>query len=1001
MNLIDAAGTRQRGCRRAVRVSNLRQQTQGSLGRKASPRPSLCSVFALALIGAPAGAAVVIDHTLSAGGALAGPSYQVTANLGRQVGSNLFFSFSQFNLLQGESATFSGPGSVSRIISRVTSGQASSIDGQMNSTISGADLYFINPAGVMFGPDATVNISGSFYVSSAHYLKLADGGRFDAANPSASSLTSAAPEAFGFLGGQGSISFQGSQIVMQPGAALSVIGGDVTLNGALLSAPGGSVNIASTDAMDEVSLSASGAASGCPLSGNITLSNGALVSANSAGNLASGAIFVGGGTLTLNASAIGSENDSDLPGGNITVNASQALNIDGGGAPSGGGNVQSIYSLSTAAGAGGNISLNTPSLLLADFGWIDTQAYGSGNGGSIGITTQNMQILSQALLQSETFGSGLGGAINVNASGTLSVNGGLIESLSFGGGKGGDQTYTAASLLLSNGGALDAEAQGSADGGAINVNAGTVQLSTGSFINTATDTFGNPGVTGPIGNAGNITIQASGTVSVVGDGSSGLGNTSTIGSFSFTNGSAGSILINAPQVQIGAEGSVSASALSNGNGGNVTINAQDVAVTGGSGILAGVFNGDPTATGNAAAGNITINASHSLTLSSGDPNYESQIDILNQGSGGGAGGTVKISTSLLSIDVNSFINADVDGASLNPGSINITADTIDLAGVISASAHASGNGPSLTIMANHALTLENNATIFTDAEGANETGNAGKLTISAPLLTVDTGALITTATAGAGNGGSISIQGTDFALFGTVTAQSTGSGPAGNITLDLADALNMQPGASISTQTASADGGNINISVGRLLYLDQAQITASAGSGNVGTGNGGNIKLDPQFLVLNRASILANAFGGNGGNISITASRFVPSADSLVQASSRFGVNGTIDVSSPVVDIGQTLGRLPADYLDASRFLRRGCASRSGGRSSSFVAAGRGGLPQGADSPLYSPMSALLDLGGPAASNAERRSNAAQEPALRSDSALDGGADFAACLASS
>ena len=100
----------------------------------------------------------------------------------------------------GESATFSGPRDVQNVLSRITGGGRSLIDGAIRSDIAGANVYLLNPAGVVFGPNAKVDISGSLAVTTADYLKLGGGGRFDAARPAESILTSAPVEAFGFLG---------------------------------------------------------------------------------------------------------------------------------------------------------------------------------------------------------------------------------------------------------------------------------------------------------------------------------------------------------------------------------------------------------------------------------------------------------------------------------------------------------------------------------------------------------------------------------------------------------------------------------------------------------------------------------------------------------------------------------------------------------------------------------------------------------------------------------
>ena len=115
-------------------------------------------------------AGVSTDGSLGQAGALPGPNYQITPELGQQVGGNLFHSFGQFSVSAGESATFSGPTSVSNIIGRVTGGEASLIDGTLRSTIPGANLYLLNPAGVLLGENATLDVNGSVHVSTADYF---------------------------------------------------------------------------------------------------------------------------------------------------------------------------------------------------------------------------------------------------------------------------------------------------------------------------------------------------------------------------------------------------------------------------------------------------------------------------------------------------------------------------------------------------------------------------------------------------------------------------------------------------------------------------------------------------------------------------------------------------------------------------------------------------------------------------------------------------------------
>ncbi|MBY0431163.1 MAG: filamentous hemagglutinin N-terminal domain-containing protein, partial [Rhodospirillales bacterium] len=145
----------------------------------------------------PAWAQIATDGTMGKAGVLTGPNYTIGADLGRQVGGNLFHSFGQFNVNTGQSASFTGPGSVSNIIGRVTGGSPSTIDGTLRSAIQGANLFLLNPSGVLFGPNARLDVTGSFHASTADHLKFADGATFSASAPNGSTLTLANPVAFG------------------------------------------------------------------------------------------------------------------------------------------------------------------------------------------------------------------------------------------------------------------------------------------------------------------------------------------------------------------------------------------------------------------------------------------------------------------------------------------------------------------------------------------------------------------------------------------------------------------------------------------------------------------------------------------------------------------------------------------------------------------------------------------------------------------------------------
>jgi hypothetical protein len=158
-------------------------------------------------------------------------------------------------------------------------------------------------------------------------------------------------------------------------------------------------------------------------------------------------------------------------------------------------------------------------------------------------------------------------------------------------------------------------------------------------------------------------------------------------------------------------------------------------------------------------------------------------------------------------------------------------------------------------------------------------------------------------------------------------------------------------GGTISTQAVTSDGGNIKLTAPNIVRLNGSEITTSVESG---VGGGGNIEIDPEFVILNKSRITANAFGGPGGNILIIADNFIASADSSVTASSQLGVQGTIVIQAIDTDIAAAIAHLPGSFLDASALLPARCAARGGGSESSFVVAGRGGVPVDPDGYLPS-----------------------------------------------
>jgi large exoprotein involved in heme utilization and adhesion len=227
---------------------------------------------------------------------------------------------------------------------------------------------------------------------------------------------------------------------------------------------------------------------------------------------------------------------------------------------------------------------------------------------------------------------------------------------------------------------------------------------------------------------------------------------------------------------------------------------------------------------------------------------------------------------------------------------------------------------------------------------ATNRGRAGNVTVRASALVLNSGGEISTSTAGAGRGGNIDIRATSKVDMTDSSIRSTSdeAGDAGNIAVDAGGSLTMLRSA-ITTEAKRADGGNIFIRATDILRMTDSEITTSVGSG---FGNGGNITIDPIFVVLDSSRIVANAFGGNGGNIDITTDALLKSGDSTISASSQLGVQGTIRISAPDSDLAGSLTPLASGLIDPSQLLRQSCSARAASGGNSFVGVGHGGLPE-------------------------------------------------------
>ena len=237
----------------------------------------LCCSFALTLTTPASAAGITTDGTIGPATTLnpVGKNITIPASLGQQKGANLFHSFRDFNVDTGYNATFTGSAGTTNVIGRVTGGNASWIDGKLGCEIPGANLWLLNPFGLLFGPNAYLDIKGSFYASTADALHFSDGGVFYMDPSKSSALSVAAPSAFGFLSDKpAEIAVKGADLEVSTGKDISLVGGDIAIVNGFLYAPDGKVSLASLNSPGKVEIEADGLnVTGSNELGDISISN--------------------------------------------------------------------------------------------------------------------------------------------------------------------------------------------------------------------------------------------------------------------------------------------------------------------------------------------------------------------------------------------------------------------------------------------------------------------------------------------------------------------------------------------------------------------------------------------------------------------------------------------------------------------------------------------------------------------------------------------------------
>jgi large exoprotein involved in heme utilization and adhesion len=253
-----------------------------------------------------------------------------------------------------------------------------------------------------------------------------------------------------------------------------------------------------------------------------------------------------------------------------------------------------------------------------------------------------------------------------------------------------------------------------------------------------------------------------------------------------------------------------------------------------------------------------------------------------------------------------------------------------------------------------------------------------------------TGGTMTAETSGTGQGGSITVQAdqVDLSNGAQITASSvgttSGAGDAGAIVIAATESFRAEN--SEITTTAEADnagGGRISIQAGDLVYLLDSLVetsvvgkTAGADAGDIFIPLGekaiGVDPVVPEFVVINRSVIRANAAASGAGDITIDGNNVLISADSLIQAFSETGVSGEILISSPDADIASQVAQLPSSFVDPSDRLLPPCVARTE-RTGSFMVQNREALPRSLDAPLPSTLggAAGVDSIPPASSSTD------------------------------
>ncbi|MBF0265255.1 MAG: filamentous hemagglutinin N-terminal domain-containing protein [Gammaproteobacteria bacterium] len=858
----------------------------------------------------------------------------IPETLGKVSGNNLFHSFRDFNIDLGESATFTtSTATLANVISRVTGGELSTIQGQLSlQAIAGTPaFYFINPAGVTFGEGASIDMPGAFYVSTADRLKFSDGSNFNASLSESSTFTTAAPDAFGFSGRQNnSIKILTGGTLEAIDQPINIMAGDIEVNGILRNKSGGINLFANGQQTEEVPIH-----SELPKGGGSFSMNDGWIYTSSVNELAAGDMTISASEILLeNRTWISSDTETNGPAGNINIIAGKDLEIKNG---------SMIASSSLAEGKAGNISIDVGNVLIdgqnSDYytGIFNTvQQDSSGDGGNINVVSHNLlQVLNGGEITSATFSKGNAGSINIDTANMIVDGRGSefftgIRNTTYSnshGNAGNVNINNSEEMQILNGSAILSSTYANGNAGEIIINSDNMVLDNAQNSSLFTG-IASSAEFGSLGNSGNVYISILDSIYIHGG---------QVSSSTFAKGNAGSVSLVAKNLVLDGQLSdfitgitSTAEEGSQGNAGNINLSIQDLLqLSNGSEISSATY-------GEGKAGSVAIDAGNiTLDGQNGQDGYTliSSISYANSFGNAGDAGNVTITVSDLIKVLNSSAisssthsegnagivtinagNALIDGrdspvvttitSSAEEGSLgdagNVNLNIRDLlqvfnGGQISSSTFSSakGNSGNVNIAAKNIVLDGQGAEFVTgifSSASPGSFGNSGNINLNIQdLLQVLNGGQISSSTYSIGNAGSVSIEAKDLTLNGqegysiiSSNAYVDSQGHAGNVTITVQDLLQVLNGSAITSSTFSqGNAGTVIIDAGNALIDGRGSsnftvITSSAEDGSLG--DAGNVKIDIRDLlqVINGGQILSSTFSkGNAGTVSIHADKAV------------------------------------------------------------------------------------------------------------------------------